>query len=156
VKLEFLMEYSATLRQPVDTVGPGPFGNRRIFTVTGGAFEGPRLRGRVLPSGGDWLLTDASGTARLDVRATLEADDGALIYVQYFGVNRTDSDRPQRPPGEHAEYGDRYFMTTPRFETGAERYAWLNGMVCVAEGKGIPGGVAYRVYSVVNDGAALA
>ncbi len=42
-------------------------------------------------------------------------------------------------------------MTSPRFETGDDRYAWLNGLVCVAEGKRWEQGVAYRVYAVRND-----
>lgn len=151
MKLEFLMEYTATLRQPFEEVGPGPWGTRRIVSVTGGTFEGPRLKGKLLPTGGDWLLTDADGVSRLDVRITLETDDGALIYVQYFGVIREDPTRPPRPAGEPAEYGDRYFMTAPRFETGDERYKWLNSLVTVAEGKTAPGGVSYRVYAVVND-----
>ncbi|MCZ6872212.1 MAG: DUF3237 family protein [bacterium] len=75
----------------------------------------------------------------------------ALIYVQYYGVNRPDEGRPFPQPGEVSEYGDAYFMTAPRFETGDERYAWLNGLVCVAEGKRTETGVAYRVYDVVND-----
>ncbi len=151
MKLEFLVEYNATLRLPPDRVGAGPFGNRTVYTVTGGAFEGPKLRGKILPSGGDWLLSDADRVSRLDVRATLQTDDGALIYLQYFGINREEPGRPQRPQGEPPQYGDRYFMTSPRFETADERYRWLNGLVCVAEGKGTADGVAYRVYAVVND-----
>ena len=150
MKLEPLMEYSATLRRPPERPGPGPFGNRTVWSVTGGAFQGPKLRGKILPTGGDWILADAEGVGRLDVRATLETDDGALIYLQYFGINRPEPGRPPRAPGELAQYGDRYFMTAPRFETGDERYRWLNGLVCVAEGKGTPDGVAYRVFAVEN------
>jgi hypothetical protein len=67
--LELLGEYYATLKTPV-MVGNGPFGVRQIFDVTGGAFVGPRLRGRLLPSGADWLLIGSDGIGRLDVRAT--------------------------------------------------------------------------------------
>jgi hypothetical protein len=42
-------------------------------------------------------------------------------------------------------------MTTPRFETADERYQWLNGLVCVAQGNAAPDGVEYRVYAVLND-----
>ena len=61
MKLEYLMTYRAELKPPVE-VGAGPFGTRRIFDVTGGTAEGPRLRGKLLASGGDWLLVDADGT----------------------------------------------------------------------------------------------
>lgn len=151
MKLEYLMEYSVTLQYPPQALSGSPFGNRFIFPVTGGSFEGPRLKGKILPVGGDWALQGDDEIFRLDYRATLETDDGAQIYLQYFGVARSDPTRPAATPGAPEEYGDRYYMIAPRFETGDERYAWLNGFVCVAEGKRISGGVAYRVYAVVND-----
>jgi hypothetical protein len=85
MKLEPLMTIHADLKPPVDH-GAGPNGTRLVFDVTGGHFEGARLRGTLLPSGGDWLLLDAEGVGHLDVRITLETDDGARIYVQYCGV----------------------------------------------------------------------
>ena len=97
------------------------------------------------------MLMGDDGIGRLDVRATLETDDGALIYLQYFGIGRSDPARSAATPGALEEYGDRYYMITPRFETGDERYTWLNGFVCVAEGKRTFEGVDYRVYTVVND-----
>ena len=151
MKLEFLMEYTADLQRPTRNTGAGPFGTRGLAVVTGGRFEGPRLKGTIWAGGGDWLLRGPDGVTRLDVRATFETGDGALIYVQYYGVNRPDGSRPMPQPGEPSEYGDAYFMTNPRFETGDDRYAWLNGLVCVAEGKRTEQGVAYRVYTVVND-----
>ena len=147
MKLEFLMEYTADLRRPIRNAGDGPFGTRGIAAITGGSFEGPRLKGEIWEGGGDWWLRGPDGVMRLDVRGTFETDDGALIYVQYYGVMS-----PPRPePAETSEYGDGYFMTAPRFETGDDRYAWLNSLVCVAEGKRTETGVAYRVYTVVND-----
>jgi hypothetical protein len=52
--------------------------------------------------------------------------------------------------GEATDYGDTYFMTQPRFETGDPRYAWLNRVVAVAEGRVLPNAVEYRVYELVN------
>ena len=85
MKCEFLMTYRAELKAPVE-VGSVPYGNRMFFEITGGTFEGPRLRGKILGGGGDWLLIDAQGVARLDVRGVFATDDGARIYVQYPGV----------------------------------------------------------------------
>ncbi len=106
------------------------------------------MKGKLLPSGGDWLVHDEMGVIRLDVRATFETDDGASIYLQYHGVST-----PADPPLQHrpTEFGDQYFMTAPRFETGDERYAWINELICVGEGRLTDDGVAYRVYAVVND-----
>ena len=151
MKLEFLMKYVITLTYPPDVTPVGPHGNRRIFNFTGGDFEGPRLKGKILPSGGDGLLRGTDGIGRLDYRATLETDDGAQIYLQLYGITRDDPTRSRPPEGQPVEYGDRYYMTTPRLETGDDRYAWLNGLVCVVEGKPVPGGVAHRIYAVVND-----
>ncbi len=146
--LEQLCEYYATLKTPV-VVGPGPSGMRQIFDVTGGAFAGPRLRGRVLPSGADWFLIGPDGVGRLDVRATFETDDGAVIYVGYFGMlHMNDKVQQALASGGATEYGDTYFYTQPRFETGDERYAWLNGIVAIGEGKVGPQRVDYRVYVV--------
>ncbi len=47
---------------------------------------GPKLRGKMLPGGGDWLTVRTDGVGILDVRATIESDDGALIYLAYTGV----------------------------------------------------------------------
>ena len=150
MKLEFLVEYTADLQQPVRNTGVGPFGMRGLAVVTGGSFEGPRLKGKVCAGGGDWWLRDPGGVLRLDARITLETDDGALIYGHYAGVLRPDGSRPVPQPGQVSEYGDAYFMTTPHFETGDERYAWVNGLVCVAQGKRTAQGVGYRAYAVVN------
>ncbi len=146
--LEPLMEYYATLKPPV-AIGPGPFGTRQIFDVTGGEFHGPRLRGRILPSGADWLLVGPDGVGRLDVRATFETHDGGLIYLSYFGILHLTEDVTRKLGGGGAtEYGDLYFFTQPRFETGDPRYAWLNGIVALGQGKVGPQRVDYRVYQV--------
>ncbi len=146
--LEPLMEYHATLKAPV-AIGAGPFGTRQIFDVTGGEFHGPRLRGRILPSGADWLLVGPDGVGRLDVRATFETHDGALIYLSYFGIlHLNDEVMRKLGGGGTTEYGDLYFFTQPRFETADPRYAWLNTIVALGQGKVGPQRVDYRVYQV--------
>ena len=150
MKLEHLMTYRADLKPPVE-VGAGPFGTRSIFDVIGGTAEGPRLRGKLLASGGDWLLVDANGTGYLDVRGTLETDDGARIYVHYHGVlELNEKVLSTLAEGKETDYGDTYFMTQPRFETGDPRYEWINRIVAVAEGRVLPNAVEYHVYQLVN------
>ena len=145
------MTFRAELRDAVD-IGAGPAGARQIFDVTGGSFEGPRMKGRVLPSGADWLVMGSDGTGRLDVRATLQTDDGANIYVQYYGVVHLDEKvMTALASGEAMEFGDTYFFTAPRFETGDERYAWLNKIVAVGQGRMLPNAVEYRLFEVQND-----
>ena len=150
LKLEELMVFRAALKEPV-AVGAGPYGDRQIYDVTGGTFEGSRLKGKVLPSGGDWLLIGSDGVGRLDVRATLETDDGARIYAQYYGVIVMNEKIVQAlAGGDETHFGDTHFVTQPRFETGDERYAWLNSVMAVAEGRTLPNAVEYRVYEVVG------
>jgi len=150
-KLEPLLQMRADLREPVD-VGAGPAGARRIFDISGGSFEGRRLSGRILPSGADWLLVGADGVGRLDVRATFLTEDGANIYVQYHGVLMfNEKVAAALASGGGTEFGDTYFMTAPRFETGDARYAWLNTLVAVGQGRMLPNAVEYRVFEVKND-----
>ena len=146
MKLELLYEMHADLKPPV-VVGPGPYGTRMIFDVTGGSFAGPRLRGRVLPSGADWLLVRPDGYGLLDVRAALETEDGAFAYAQYHGVIEM-GPRVQAlvASGGSTGYGEIYLVTQPRFETGDPRYAWLNAVMAVGEGRMLPNAVEYRVY----------
>lgn len=154
MKLEKLMTYHADLKPPVE-VGAGPYGNRNIFEVTGGWFKGDKLNGKFLSGGGDWILIDDKGFGHLDVRGTLETDDGAFIYMQYYGVlelNEKVGASLATGGADPTDYGDSYFMTAPRMETGDERYAWVNNLVTVGEGRIQPGpSVEYNIYSVVND-----
>jgi hypothetical protein len=149
MKLEPLMTVHV-VSKPVE-IGPGPQGTRTIFDVTGGTFEGSRLRGTILRSGGDWLLMDSEGVGRLDVRITLATDDGAHIYMQYYGIFVfNEQAAAAMAQGGSTAYGETYFMTQPRFETGDARYRWLNRVVAVAEGRLVPSAAEYRVFELVH------
>jgi hypothetical protein len=118
--------------------------------VKGGTFEGPKLRGTVRPGGGDWLLSFDGDYNELDVRASMQTDDGALIYLSYHGVLKVDAATIERVmTGTEVDPATYYFRTTPRFETGAEQYAWLNTLVTVAYGYFGPGKVGYRVFAIL-------
>src|SRR5207244_9864042 len=85
IETELLFEAHIQLAPP-EPLGATPFGGRSIFIVTGGTFEGPRLRGTFRPGGGDWYLALANGAGELDVRGTMQTEDGALILLTYRGV----------------------------------------------------------------------
>jgi len=150
MKLEYEFTYTATLRPPV-AVGPGPYGLRMFYEISGGTAQGSRIRGRLLGGGGDWILVGADGWGRLDVRGQIETDDGAVIYLNYSGLLEM-NERVQQAtasPAAATDYADQYFRTTPRLETGDPRYAWVNRTLFVAEGRIQPGpAVQYRVYRV--------
>ena len=108
---------------PTQKVGAGPHGTRVTFPIIGGAFEGDRLRGKVLPGGGDWGITRSDGVLELDLRITLETDDGALVHMTFEGIR--DDSAPGGP----------YFRTLPRFETAEPKYTFLNRLLAVGVGE---------------------
>jgi hypothetical protein len=130
-------------------LGETPQGRRRIIGITGGRFSGERLSGRVLAGGADWQLIRPDGVADLDARYTLETSDGALIYVRNRGYRHGPADILKRlASGEAVDPGLYYMRTTPRFETGDERYAWLNRIICVATGARRRDAVELEVFEV--------
>ncbi|NQW18915.1 MAG: DUF3237 domain-containing protein [Chloroflexi bacterium] len=146
---ELLLSFKADLDPNRQLLGPTPQGDRTIVYVTGGTFEGPKLRGEILPGGGDWIRRRSDGVGQLDVRATLQTDDGSLIYVQYNGImNASPEVMARRANGETVDPSEYYFRTTPYFETGAGKYAWLNKIVTVGVGALTPTGVAYDIYAI--------
>lgn len=135
---------------PAQELGVGPLGRRRIIAITGGKFAGERLSGRVLPGGADWQVLRADGVAELDARYTLETADGALIYVRNHGFRHGPAEVLKRlAAGENIDPAQYYMRTTPLFETGDERYAWLNRIVCVASGARRPTAVELEVFQVL-------
>jgi hypothetical protein len=126
-------------------------GMRQVFIVKGGTFEGPKLKGTVLPGGGDWATIRPDGAIQLDVRATAKTDDGAMIYACYGGYIFGPPDVLGRAvAGEDVPPGEYYFYTSPMFQTGAPQYDWLNRTVSIARGRVVKSGVEYRVWVVAN------
>ena len=117
-----------------EEIGSTPHGKLSIFPVTGGSFEGERLRGRVLAGGGDWVTATAGGVFELDLRVTLETDDGALIHMTFTGV-RDDTNQ--------------YLRTLPRFETADPRYAFLNRLLAVGIGEIGPAGPVHAIEEIL-------
>ena len=147
-RLELLYTLVAELAPPIP-IGDIPRGQRLVVHVTSGTVEGPHLRAKILPGGGDWLLIRADGVAELDVRATLATDDDAFIYTHYHGyITEVPTILPRWSAGESVPRESYYFATTPYFETGAAQYAWLQRVVTVGIGTLVPGGVRYEVYAV--------
>jgi len=145
-----LMTLQVVVAAP-QNIGAVPHGTRRVAPISGGFFEGPRLRGTVLPGGSaDWLLLRADGVLELDLRATLRTDDGALISMRSFGLRHG-------PPeviaaiarGESVDPSTYYFRTTPRFETAHPTYAFLNRLVAVASGDRRAEGPIYSIHEVL-------
>ena len=135
---------------PPQKLGTVPHGIRSIVPVTGGDFDGPRLRGRILPGGGDWLLLRSDGVLELDLRITLETDDHALIYMTFQGLRHGPPDViAALGRGEAVDPASYYFRTVPRFETSTEKYAFLNRIIAVGVGETRPDGAVHRIDEIL-------
>jgi hypothetical protein len=134
MELELLFEITATIAPPI-LIPDTPDGTRVVVHITGGKFEGPRLKGTVLSSGADWFLVRPDGKIGIiDVRLVLKTDDDENIYMTYTGRAKIG------PSGPHG------LATTPVFATSTKgKYAWLNDVQAFATGEPGPGGVTYKV-----------
>ena len=131
-------------------IGAVPRGTRSVVAVTGGTFEGPRLRGKVLAGGSDWLLLRSDGVLELDLRITLETNDHSLISMTFQGLRHGPPDViAALNRGEAVDPTSYYFRTLPRFETSADPYAFLNRIVTVGAGEARPDGAVHRIDEIL-------
>jgi len=143
--------FTATMETIPTVIGDVPMGYfRRVGILTGGRFEGERLRGRVLPGGGDWLVQRPDGAVHLDVRCVLETDAAELIYMTYTGRRVT------TPPvtaklsrHEPVAAEEMYFRVAVQFETAAPALLWLNDLIAVGIGSRPAAGPVYEVFEVL-------
>lgn len=147
-ELTFAFEARVQVAQPQD-FGEVTHGRRRIVEILSGTFEGPGIKGRVLPGGADWQMVQPDGFSELDTRYALETDDGELIYVQNAGVRHAPPDVMQRlNAGETVDPSVVYFRTVPKFETSAPELQWLVRSVFVGVGERYPEDVVIRFWRV--------
>ena len=147
--LDHIFSYEAGLHPDFEVIGPIPEGLRVNIYITGGKVNGPKLNGHLRPVGADWLTIRPDGVGILDVRTTIETDDGGLIYASYQGVGDLGEDGYQRfidgnPPTKFA------LQCVPRFLTAHPDYLWLNRLQCLNIGEAdltVPS-ASYDVYAV--------
>ena len=126
----------------------------RVYTaLPGGWVKGPAIQGEIIAPTGDWLRVMPNGTEKLDVRMSIRADDGAIIFVTYTGRIVTHEHTNKRlAAGEEIGPIDAYFVISPTFETTSKKYGWLNDIVAVGKmvsAKGGDGGhVTYDIFVV--------
>jgi Protein of unknown function (DUF3237) len=148
-ELRFAFEIEVEVSSPLD-LGVTQAGHRRIVPIAGGLVSGPKLQGRVLPVGADWQILRPDGTADLDARYTIQADDGALIYVVNCGVRHGPADVLARlNRGERVDPASYYFRSSASFETSAPQHAWLTRAVVVGVGERYPDKVAIRFWELL-------
>ena len=136
----------AQLKPPLE-IGAVPIGTRVYYEVAEGEVEGERLSGRLL-GGGEWALIGPDGYLRADVRIQGQTHDGAAFYAHYVGLlEMNEAVLNAIGSGGETDFDSQAFYTNPRFETGDERYAWLNTTFFIGEGRIYPNlGIEYRVW----------
>jgi len=148
-KLEFAFEVRAEVADPT-VVGEMPNGTRRIVNILGGTFEGPKLKGKVVPGGADWQIIRKDGFTEVDARYTLQTDSGRLIYVSNVGMRHAAPEVMKRlNAGERVDPAEVYFRSVPKFETSAPELEWLTRSVFIATGERYPNGVLIRFFRVL-------
>jgi hypothetical protein len=149
LKTEFVFKAEVLVDKIMD-LGATQHGNRRIIPITGGTFEGPLIKGIIVPGGADWQIIRADGVAELEARYTLRSDDGALIYVINKGYRHGPPEAMQRlAKGEQVDPKEYYFRATLTFETSVAKYTWLTKNVFVATGERKPNSVILDFYKIL-------
>ena len=141
--LDLIVDYRGMVE-----IGTTVGGRRRIAPVTGGTFDGERLRGRV-EGGADWVINRPDGVMVLDVRLHLTTHDGAAILLFYTGSFVAAPDAMAAfGKGERLAFEQYRLRTVPRFETGNARYAWLNDLPCAGVGRQQATGPRYTLWEL--------
>lgn len=132
---------------PIGDVGKGEL---NIYPIVGGYFEGEKLRGEILPLGADWNYLQPDRIDVMDTRYLLKTDDDALISIATNGRCITTPEQDEViERGGHIEPQDFYFRQHLFFETGSEKYRWLNGIIAFAVmGVKPTGEICYDAYMV--------
>ena len=147
-------KHLTTLRLDVDSahsaqIGKTPEGQRTIAPIAGGRFDGERLSGRVLPGDADWVRFRADDTMMIDVRLTLQTEDAAMIYLSYqgrfIGAASAMADLAQGKTLDPASYS---LLTVAKFESGDERYRWLNDVIAVGLGQQSGFNPVYTIFEI--------
>jgi hypothetical protein len=147
--LMFAFEVEAQVAPPIE-LGQTIRGIRRIVPIVGGLFEGPELKGRLVPGGADSQTIHEDGFSELDSRYTLETETGQFIYVRNRGVRHAEPAVMKRLlAGDAVDPTLVYFKTVPTFETAAPPLQWLTRSVFIGEGERLPSTVRIRFWRII-------
>jgi hypothetical protein len=150
-QLEFAFELKIKV-EPGHTFEAGATakGLRRMIQITGGSFEGPNIKGTVIPGGYDFQLMRDDNVLEIDARYVLQTDDGAFIMIVNRGLRyATAAVMRQMASGTEVSPSLYYFRSVPMFETGSEKYSWLNTSVFIAQGIRKPAEVIISVFKIL-------
>jgi hypothetical protein len=130
------MTYRFQTKGPLAATKGSPLGERQYWEMSTGTLTGSGISAKIAMPGGDWTQLTTDGFSRPDVRVQLMTDDGALILLRYTGLVEVNEAFTKAAENNAAtNFGDHYMRMSMQFDTGNERYDWLNQHLFVAEGK---------------------
>lgn len=146
-KLEFTCELKVTI-DPAMNLGTTARGERIILPITGGTFEGPKMKGIVLPGGADYQYANKDlGRTELEAIYTIKTDDDVLIHVRNMGIIYNPKEDKKSAVANSSEF---YFMAAPKFEAPIDsKYAWLNNAIFICKPEGKNGYISIQVWKVI-------
>lgn len=142
-ELEYVVELKVKCEGAYQ-VGQTSHGNRFVIPIVGGTFEGPKMKGTIIPGGADYQLQDNEhGRTEVEAIYSIKTDDGIYIHVRNRGIIYNGKDAEGKPSF--------YFKAAPQFEAPADsRYGWLNNslFVCAPEWSQEFKGIVLNVWRV--------
>lgn len=151
-QFEFAFQSRVLVNPVLTTLGSvGGMGVRKMLEILGGDFEGPLLRGRILPGGGDWPILRPDGVGIVDARYTFETDDGVLINIFNTGYRHAPADTLKVLDAKQSVVDpDSYYLRTwTRFEAPDGKYDWLSRHVFVGIGERHPEVLFLRYFKLL-------
>ena len=149
LKSEWIMDVMADVAPPIE-IPETPLGPRRIIPILGGSFEGPLLKGRVVPGGADYQIVRKDGVTILEAKYLLETDDGAVISVINRGMRHGPPEVLRRVmAGEKVDPSEYYFRAAPEMEAPIGKYEWINKALFMSVGERSKSGVVIHFYRIL-------
>jgi hypothetical protein len=128
--------YRLTTEGPLPSTKGSPFGERLHAIIVEAEIEGPRLRASLAAPGSDWMVASDDNYFRPDVRVAFRTDDGETLLARCNGlIEKTPAFMNASAANRPTQWDDQYMRLTMRFDTGAQRYRWLNTSLFIAKGR---------------------
>ena len=157
-ELEHLFSFRLDIGE-LEVLGPLAEGLQAHAYIAGGEVDGPKVKGRICPVGGNWAVIGTDGVSRIDYRLTIKSNDGALIYVNLKGLSDFGPDAYNQYFGAEGSRGAgddlppiRRHHTGGRCRSAHADYQWLNRVYCVGIGQFDADAfeVFYNIYAIVE------
>jgi hypothetical protein len=148
--LEFVCELNVKIDKAI-VVGETAHGTRRVVPITGGTFEGPKMKGEIVNGGADWQVVRADGVAEIEAHYDLKTDDGVYIYIKNAGLRVATPEVAARiARGEKVDSNEYYFRAAPKFEAPKNsKYNFLNDALFICKAIRMPNYVSIQVWKVL-------